>query len=363
VGPARGSLTLPPHWRSRAARKKESLLKRWLKIALKSLTVLIALVLVAGIVYEQIGRRRDRARFPQIGKSVDIGGRTLNIFCSGAGAPPVIFESGGPGPGLEWEAFQPEAAKFAQACWYDRAGEGWSDPGPFPRTSNAIAKDLHELLKRAGVPAPYVFAGASFGGLNSRVYGGLYPNEVAGMILIDSAHEDELRRAPKLFLGRTAPRFLWHPLHMAFEAGAFVGLLRLTQSSPTQGKDPSQMTREEIIEAMRRRPKSFVGNVSAGIVLPESFAEGSSVTRIGDFPLIVLTASQSFDFGNPDLNREAAAYQQVWIHEIQPKLVGLSTHGRQIVVPNANHGSIPQEVIIGAIREVVNEARGVGGSQ
>ena len=85
------------------------------------------------------------------------------------------------------------------------------------------------------------------------------------------------------------------------------------------------MTREEIIEALRQRPKSFVGNVSAGIVLPESFAEGSSVTRIGDFPLIVLTASQSLDFGNPELNREAAAYQQVWIHEIQPKLVGLST--------------------------------------
>ncbi len=340
----------------------ESLLNRRLSIALKSLALLIAAGLVSCIVYEQIGRRRDRARFPQIGRSVDIGGRTLNIFCSGAGAPPVIFESGGPGPGLEWEAFQPEAAKFTQACWYDRAGEGWSDLGPFPRTSVAICNDLHELLKRAGVPAPYVFAGASFGGLNSRVYGGLYPNEVAGMILIDSAHEDELRRAPKVFLGRTAPRFLWHPLQMAFEAAAFVGLLRLTQSSPTQGKDPSQMTREEILEALRQRPKSFVGNVSAGIVLSESFAEGSSVTRIGDFPLIVLTAGQSLDFGDAELNREAAAYQQVWIHEIQPKLVGLSRHGRQIVVPNANHGSIPEELIISSIREVVTEVRREGAS-
>jgi len=337
-------------------------LNRRVKIALKSFLFLVVAALVTGIVYEQIGRRRDRARFPQIGRSVDIGGRILNIFCSGAGAPPVIFESGGPGPGLEWEAFQPEAAKFTQACWYDRAGEGWSDPGPFPRTSNAIAKDLHELLKRAGVPAPYVFAGASFGGLNSRVYGGLYPNEVAGMILIDSAHEDELRRAPRIFLGRRAPRLLWHPLQMAFEAAAFVGLLRLTQRSPTPGKDPSQMTREEMIEALRQRPKSFVENISAGIVLPESFAEGSSVTRIGDFPLIVLTAGQSFDFGNPELNREAAAYQQVWIHEIQPKLVGLSTNGRQIIVPNANHGSIPRKVIISAIREVVTEVRGAAAS-
>jgi pimeloyl-ACP methyl ester carboxylesterase len=328
------------------------------RIVLKSLALLIATALVAGIVYEQLGRRRDRARFPQIGRSVDIGGRTLNIFCSGAGTPPVIFESGGPGPGFEWEAFQPEVAKFTQACWYDRAGEGWSDLGPFPRTSVAICNDLHALLKRAGVPAPYVFAGASFGGLNSRVYGGLYPNEAAGMILIDSTHEDELRRAPKFFLGRTAPRFLWHPLQMAFEAAAFLGLLRLTQSFPTLGKDPSQMTRDEIIEALRQRPKSFVGNVSVGIVLPESYAEAASVTRIGDFPLIVLTAGQSFDFGDAELNREAVAYQQVWIHEIQPKLVGLSTHGQQIVAPNANHGSIPQELIISSIHEVVMEVRG-----
>jgi hypothetical protein len=118
------------------------------------------------------------------------------------------------------------------------------------------------------------------------------------------------------------------------------------------------MTNEEMIAALRQRPKSFVGNVSVGIVLPESFAEASSVTRIGDFPLIVLTAGQSPDFGDAELNRQAAAYQQVWIHEIQPKLVRLSTHGRQIVVPNANHGSISQELIISSINEVVMEVRG-----
>jgi len=334
----------------------------WLKVALKSLVVLIALALLAGIVYEQIGRKRDRTRLPQIGKSVNIGGRSLNIFCSGAGEPPVIFESGGAGPGLGWEPFQTEVAKFTQACWYDRAGEGWSDLGPFPRTSVAIANDLHELLKRAGVPAPYVFAGGSFGGLNSRIYGGLYPNEVAGMVLIDSAHEDELKRAPKAFLGRTAPRYLWRPLQFAYEAAAFVGLLRITQSSPAQGKRPSQMTHEEIVAALRQQPKSVVGNVSAGIVLPESFAEAASVTRVGDFPLIVMTAGQPIDFGDAELNKQAAAYQQVWVHEIQPKLVRLSTHGRQIVFPNANHGTIPQEAIVSAIREVVTEARGAAAS-
>ncbi|PYT79238.1 MAG: hypothetical protein DMG40_17140 [Acidobacteria bacterium] len=329
-----------------------------LKTALKCLGFLITAGLVTGIVYEQIGKTRDRRRLPQIGRSVDMGDRNLNISCLGTGGPPVIFESGGAGPGLGWQPLQAEVAKFTQACWYDRAGEGWSDLGPFPRTSVAIAKDLHELLERAGVLPPYVFAGASIGGMNSRVYGSLYPKEVAGMVLIDSAHEDELERAPKFYLAHAVPRLLRHPLYVALETAAFVGLIRLMEPSPAKEKDSSQMTREEIIAALRAQPKSFVGDAAAGVVLPESYQEAKAVVRLRNFPLIVLTAGQSFDFRNAELNREAAAYQQVWIHEIQPKVVKLSTRGRQIVVPNATHGTIPREVTLSSIREVVNEARG-----
>lgn len=161
--------------------------------------------LVAGRLYEIAGEKKDRERLPQVGTSVDIGGRTLNIFCTGTGDPPVILESAA-GPGYFWTHIQPEIAKFTTACWYDRAGEGWSDSGPFPRTSVAIAADLRELLRRAPVRAPFVLAGWSFGGLNVRTYYGLYPQDVAGMVLIDSAHEDELLRAPKFFLARTAPK-------------------------------------------------------------------------------------------------------------------------------------------------------------
>lgn len=332
-----------------------------LRSALKSLTLLVAAALVSGIIYEQIGRRRDRRRLPQIGKSVDIGGRTLNISCSGAGEPTVVFESGGDAPGLDWEPMQTEVAKFTRACWYDRAGIGWSDPGPYPRTSAAIVRDLHALLKQAGVPGPYVLAGASFGGLNARMYGGMFPKEVAGIVLADSTHEDELLRAPKFYLARTAPRFLWHPLALAYKAASYVGLIRLLESSsPLQRKYSTQMSREELIAALRQQPKSVANNAYAGIVLPESYDEARAVKSLGNVPLIVLTAGQSFDFGNAELNRQAAAYQQVWIHEIQPKLVRLSTRGHQIVLPNSNHGSIPDEVIINAIREVVTEARGEG---
>jgi pimeloyl-ACP methyl ester carboxylesterase len=329
------------------------MLKKRSKVTL----VVMATLLVSGVIYEQVGRRRDKSRLPQIGKSVNIGGRSLNIFCSGTGAPAVVFESGGDGPGLEWQSIQSQVAAFTQACWYDRAGIGWSDPGPYPRTSAAIALDLHDLLKRAGIPPPYVLAGASFGGLNSRVYNGLFPQEVAGMVLIDSAHEDEPTRAPKFYLARTLPRWLWRPAAIGFQSAANVGLIRLLQSSPRQSNPGSQLTPDEIIAALRRQPKSVANNAMTGIVLPESYDEARAATGLGDRPLLVLTAGQSFDFGDPTMNQQAAAYQQVWIREMQAKLALLSTRGHQIVFDHSNHGSIPNEAIISAIRDVVTQSR------
>jgi pimeloyl-ACP methyl ester carboxylesterase len=146
------------------------------------LTLLSAIV--AGVIYEEVGQRQDRKRLQQIGQSVDIGGRSMNIYCSGEGSPAVIVDTPGSDvPGYHWSHIQPEVAKFSRAYWYDRAGTGWSDPGPYPGASLEMAKDLHELLRRAGVPAPYVLVGASSGGTNARVYNGLFTSEVAGMVL------------------------------------------------------------------------------------------------------------------------------------------------------------------------------------
>src|SRR5258708_37274969 len=293
--------------------------------------------LAVGVVYEQLGRWQDRKRLPQIGRSVDIGGRTLNIFCSGDGSPAVAFESPGAGPGLTWEPIQTEIAKFTRACWYERAGEGWSDPGPYPRTSAAIAGDLHELLKRAGVPPPYLLVGSSFGGLNARVYTGSYAQEVGGMVLVDSSHEDEAERAPKFYMARTVPRYLWHPLHLLFRAAVEIGLIRLTQPST-----PRVETHSEMMQALSRQPKSFVNN-SAGMVMADSYAQGRAAGGLGDRPLIVLTAGKPMVLGDPEMDREAAAYQQVWIHEMQAKLAGRSKRGRQSVFAKNDPTHIPPE--------------------
>jgi hypothetical protein len=92
-------------------------------------------------------------------------------------------------------------------------------------------------------------------------------------------------------------------------------------------------------------------------VEPDSYEQAASVRDFGNRPLIVLTAGQAQDFRDPELNRQAAAYQQIWIHEMQAKLAQLSTRGRQIVLPTSDHGSISPDVIVSAIREVIMEVR------
>ena len=114
----------------------------------------ILVLLLAGMAYEQIGRRQDRKRYAQIGRPVDIGGRTLNIYCSGEGIPAVVFETFGHMAGHSWSEVQPLAAAFTRACWYDRANYGWSDPGPIPVTYQSTARDLHQLLHAAGWSRP-----------------------------------------------------------------------------------------------------------------------------------------------------------------------------------------------------------------
>src|SRR3989442_1698136 len=104
---------------------------RWIKRLLKATIVAIAFVSLFGFAYEQLGRSLERKRLPpQVGRSIDVGGRTLNIYCSGEGSPAVVFESGGNDPGYDWVLVQPKVARFTRTCWYDRAGVGWSD-SPF----------------------------------------------------------------------------------------------------------------------------------------------------------------------------------------------------------------------------------------
>src|SRR5213595_2961527 len=117
-------------------------------------------------------------------------GARLNFYCMGSGSPTVVFDSGWEDWAPAWSKVQPEVAKWTRTCSYDRAGAGFSDPGPMPRTSVRIAQELRTALHNAGVKGPYILVGSAFGGDNVRTFADLYMDEVAGLVMVDADPDD-----------------------------------------------------------------------------------------------------------------------------------------------------------------------------
>jgi pimeloyl-ACP methyl ester carboxylesterase len=140
----------------------------------------------AALILRPSGRADARQATPEFAERVDIGGRDLFLHCTGEGSPTVILEAGfGDTSGI-WDKVQPGVAQTTRVCSYDRAGLGQSDPPPTDvRTFGEVVADLHALLTTAGVPGPYVLVGNSIGGPFIRLYAGTYPEEIAGLVLVD----------------------------------------------------------------------------------------------------------------------------------------------------------------------------------
>jgi pimeloyl-ACP methyl ester carboxylesterase len=124
------------------------------------------------------------------GRLIDVNGHRINMYCMGSGSPTVVFDSGWEDWAPAWAIVQPAVATWTRACSYDRAGSGFSDPGPMPRTSVRIADDLHTALHNAGVSGPYILVGHSFGSYNMRVFADRFMPEVAGLVLVDGEDGD-----------------------------------------------------------------------------------------------------------------------------------------------------------------------------
>src|SRR5829696_9171759 len=163
-------------------RQLHSRLGRWL---LYPVIVMLALASIGGG-YQTLGAAADANAYPMPGQLIEVDGHRLHLSCTGAGTPTVVLE---PGAGemssnLGWIA--PAVARDTRVCVYDRAGRGWSEPASAAQDGAQIATDLHRLLQRGHIPGPYVLAGHSFGGLYVLTFAARYPDQVAGMVLVDS---------------------------------------------------------------------------------------------------------------------------------------------------------------------------------
>ena len=161
----------------------------WTGRILLGLLALIVLLAASGATYEAIMAAGDAKRYPPPGQLVDVGGYRLHVYCVGQGSPTVVLDAGLGAFSLDWGAVQPQIATTTRVCAYDRAGLGWSEPGPRPRSPEQFADELHTLLTNAGVEGPYVFVAHSISGKTARLFASQHPDDVAGMVLIDARHE------------------------------------------------------------------------------------------------------------------------------------------------------------------------------
>lgn len=315
----------------------------------------LALLLMAGYIYQRQTTAVDFKEFPPPGQRVDVGGYSLHIHCTGQGSPTVIVDAGNADFSLSWIGVQTEAAKFTHICAYDRAGYGWSDPSPNPRTAKVMAEELHTLLYNAEIEPPYIFVGHSFGGYTVRMYADLYPDEVAGMVLVDAGHEDQLKRFPPEFEKLEKQTISY------FAGGGMLarfGILRLMGRSsggmdsapPYVLKLPKDIQLEYMV--MLSHPSYFSTAVDERRLLPETGDQVRATKKLGDLPLIVLTAETTVDpetlqtIGMP-ADFDASRIQQIW-YVLQAELAALSTRGEQIIVKDSTHAiqmDQPQAVI------------------
>jgi pimeloyl-ACP methyl ester carboxylesterase len=317
----------------------------------RSIGAIPLLAVIFGVIYVRVAEWIDRRRFPQVGQSVPIANRTLNLYCSGSGSPTVIFESGFGQPGYTWKLVQSKIAESNRACWYDRAGNGWSDPARGKRWSDSVAMDLHQLLAAARVSPPYVLVGHSLGGYHVRVFNARFPQEVVGLVLVDPSNEDIGKRITDMPHGGPPA---WLPSAVVRTVDFVVmqtGLWRWFMRDP--GPPPAAFTDRDwkLIASLRRQRKMLKAESQEA---PE--AGSAEIARaaghLDSVPMIVLTRGKPFEFA--DTSRGNRLLQQ-WI-ELSGELAARSSRGKQVIVRNADHfiQYDAPDAVVAAIREVAN---------
>src|SRR4051812_36645256 len=306
-------------------------MRRWTARILVGLCGLIAVAALAGATYQWLATRKDLAAAPAPGHLVDIGGYRLHLWCTGEGAPAVILDTGLGGTSADWGFVQPDVARFTRVCSYDRAGMGYSDPGPSPRTARRIASELAELLARSGIAGPVVLVGASIAGFDVRVFASDHPERAAGLVLVDASHEDQAHEVPGM------ARFV--PLLST------IGVLRLFGVSFGQRDESLPPSVRQFARATSFRASGYQAAADEIIHIWDSASEVRSSRRTLSIPVLVVTGARGADENWRQLQRDQAS---------------MSTRGCLIIAPRSGH-VVPvdqPEVVVDAIRTVVETARG-----
>lgn len=310
----------------------------WTRRVLLGLVVALVALGSVGAIYQAVATEIDSRTYPPPGQLVAVGGHRLHLHCVGTGSPTVILETTSDGTSANWAWVQPELARTTRVCAYDRAGHGWSEPGPEPRDAQRIAHELRTLLDNAGVAGPYVLVGHSAGGLFVRMFAAEYPETVAGIVLIDTAHPDD----PDVQAALPSSRQMFATTSALAPFGVTRLVYRFVDLAPSL---PARQQAE--IQAFWSTARH---HASHGVELAAREATDAQVRaagRLGDTPLMVISAGQNSPTG--------LAYQA--------DLATLSANSVHRIMDSATHLSLTLQqedagATSAAIRQVVEAVRG-----
>jgi pimeloyl-ACP methyl ester carboxylesterase len=331
--------------------------------------IIVVLALIAGAIWLLGSRAKKRlaAQYPPSGQMVDVGGFRMHIDCQGdpAAGPAVVMDSANGEPAQVWASVQPAVAEFARVCSFDRAGLGWSESSPNPRTLTNYVEEQRTLLARAGVEPPYVLVGHSAGGLYVRVYAHLYPDEVAGMVLVDAAHEDLDVRPPEALkkMNKRAMQLVgcFFPL---FQMMSSIGLFAWVPDAVGRvWPSPFPESARGAYQAMAASDGRWFGTMGKELTAMWgnlAAARAMQLSTLGDMPLVVLSRGLTQMSTGPGVSAEDVEGFKEADDEMQAELAALSTRGKHVIAEDCGHHIQVQQpqLVIDAIREVVEAVRG-----
>ena len=316
-------------------------LRFWIRRGLVWMIAGFLALAVIGAVYQAVAMGIDRRTYSPPGDTVGVGTHSLHINCIGQGSPTVILEAASGSMSAHWVRVQNQLAQTTRVCAYDRAGLGWSEPGPEPRDARQVTSELHTLLEgAAGTEGPYVPVGHSYGGLYARMYAARYSQEVAGVVLVDSSHPEQFTRSPE-------GRAMYEQIKRLGAVLPFLtrlGVIRLTNYFPAHPDLPQHQRAQ--IEAFNSSTQHVVATVEEFRATPETAAQVRSTQNLGDKPLAVVSAGEQ---------------PPSWL-EMQEELATLSPNSIHRVIEEATHESLlydkhDAQVTSVAIEQVVEAVR------
>lgn len=316
--------------------------------------LLPTVILIVLLIFGTVAKVRLRQQYPPIGRMVDIGGYRLHMHVEGEGTPTVVLDAGSGGLGLSWELVRPAIASVTRVVVYDRAGLGWSDPSPKPRRADIMAEELHTMLLNANIPGPYLLVGHSLGGPVSRQFAAKYPGEVSGLVMVDSAYEQQMKYFPERLVKMVnSMTGIFTVMKLLSKLGLFALFPKIVPIGDN-GRLPGRTA-----EFVRAAISSSDSHLEALIAESQrvNAAETPPVKTLGDLPLIVIShgrldANAIPPSLGPEIREE---YEHAW-QELQLQITTLSSQGKRIIAEKSGHNIIydQPEIILDAILEMLN---------